>query len=205
MVPGLQGLKLVILNSYVPTFSLPRLSSNSELQAAATCSWATAYALRCAVRLCHTAQQDGEFSVFSLYGILYAQDVYCIIIPLSTEAPHIRGILPTPENANTLTVKRLSFLRAMPRFSHPYRITSLLVTAGRLPSKYRTKEEINTGSYHSWRWLSFGDKASPCSPDCSQTHHHPAPASQVLALPMLPPCLDYRQSLVVTGLLVNRC
>lgn len=58
--------------------------------------------------------------------------------------------LPTPENANTLTVKGLSFLRAIPRSSHPHRIRSLLVTAGRLPSKYRTKEEINTGSYHSF-------------------------------------------------------
>lgn len=87
------GVKVGRYTAQVPTFSLPRLSSNSELQAAATCSWATAYALQCAVRLCHTAQQGGEFSVFSLYGILYVQDVYCIIIPLSTEAPHIRGIL----------------------------------------------------------------------------------------------------------------
>lgn len=32
-------------------------------------------------------------SVFSLYGILCSQDIYCNIIPLSTEAPYIRGIL----------------------------------------------------------------------------------------------------------------
>lgn len=104
MIPDLWGFKLMILNTsmewkweeytaQVPTSSLPRLSSNSELQAAATCSWATAYALRCTVCLSHTVQQGGEFSVFSLYGILCLQDVYYNIIPLSTEAPHIRGIL----------------------------------------------------------------------------------------------------------------
>lgn len=121
MVPDLWGLKLVILNTtmerkweeytaQVPTFSLPRLSSNSELQAAAMCSWATAYALRCTAAS-HCSAGWRVQCISSIWNFMLTRCLLQhnpIVYRGSSHKRHFTaqwGTLSTPENANTLTSK----------------------------------------------------------------------------------------------------